>query len=207
MNNRTLALAAVIIVLLAFAASMLPRAANSVFSAKDASDAALKDTGQFVLDNYGRVEKYAQVVSLQNDSGKWKVTVELTINPHAPCPTMQRLSYEMHPIIRRNESMVSSSDCHGRPITNAPEAIIDSYAASEKVRQLAFEGARACAFRVPLAAADPEYCAFANETGLRAFSSKNALSEGDWLVQWTGKPKEDYFIALEQTGKIIAQSG
>lgn len=182
--------------------------AGAVFTQKDAADTALRDASDTLAKSYGQTERYVDVISASYEAGKWRVVFDVTIAPHSHCPEVQRFTYEMFPIMARNETLVSAKECYARPITRKSDAIIDSYANSAQVRGLASNGYLACAFQVPIANAYEErtYCYFLDDAGLSSFASKNSLSAKTWVVQWSVPGKASHFVALDESGSIIAQT-
>lgn len=177
------------------------------FTRDDAISTARNDATGFLTASYGQAEQNIDVLSANFADGKWKVVMDVTINPHSYCPEVTRLSYEMFPIAFRNETIVSSRECYSRPITRKAEAIIDSYANSPKVRQLASSGYLACGFEYPItnAASESAYCYFIDAKAIASFATSKAIPAGDWIVQWTVPGKASYFVALDNSGTIVAQ--
>lgn len=196
----------VVIVLVAIAMLTAP-SQNHEFTAKDAVDASLKDAQQFAADNYPGTETYIEVASASNASGKWKVEMFLSIAPHSRCPAMQKLYYELFPVMPRNETVVAANYCNSRPVNVAPDAIADSYAGSPAVRQAETGGYLACAFRLPVSDAQEaaRYCQAVDTAAIADFASKNALSNGAWVVQWYKQSSDNYLVALDSAGNVLAE--
>ena len=208
MKSRPIVFAAIVIAVLIIIAILIAPPARPGFTSSDAINASLKDADQFAVQNYGDVQRQLSVFSVANSSGNWNVVIYLTVDPHSRCPDMQRLSYTLFPITRRNETIVTSADCHARTINFAPEAILDSYANSRAVQQLDFNGYAACAFSLPIsdAAAQKIYCGAFDENSIMDFSSKNALAAGAWVVQWYSQGQPSHLVALDSSGRILAES-
>jgi hypothetical protein len=178
------------------------------FSKSDAVDAAMNDVSGFITANYGPANAYKEVIDTSAENGKWTVVIDVTVNPHDFCPEVQRVTYEMFPIRYRNETLVTSGNCHARPITRRAEAIIDSYANSPMVKMLAKKGYKACAFEIPVndVRAQRQYCDFIDDKGISKLAWSNDLEDGSWVVQWSAPNNPTYFVALYQTGTIVTVS-
>ncbi|MFA5246306.1 MAG: hypothetical protein WC408_00260 [Candidatus Micrarchaeia archaeon] len=208
MNRRPIVFAAIVIVALVVLTVITAPSSDRGFSEKDAIDASLQAAISFASDNYKGLESQLEIISASNKSGKWSITMMLTVLPHSRCPEMQRLTYELYPITLRNDTIVSSKDCHARPVTNAAEAIIASYAGSSTVRQLESGGYQACGFTVPIANVSQKknYCDALDENSTLEFTQKNRLPEGTWVVQWYFSGKSSYFVAVDSGGIVIADT-
>jgi hypothetical protein len=206
-NRRPVAFAILVVVVLVAIAILTAPYQNTAFTAKDAVDATLKDAQQFAKDSYPNAETYIGVASATNASGKWNVEMFLSIAPHSRCPAMQKLYYELFPVTLRNETVVAANDCHSRPVSVAPDAIADSYANSKGARQAESMGYAACAFQLPLldVAAATKYCPAVDSASIADFASKNALKEGSWVVQWYKKASDNYLVALDSAGIVLAE--
>jgi hypothetical protein len=113
----------------------------------------------------------------------------------------------MFPVTLRNETVVAANDCHARPISVAPDAIADSYAASAAARQAESVGYLACAFRLPVAdaAAAQKYCPTMDFAAVSDFASENSLPAGAWVVQWCKGGSDSYLVGLDSTGVVLAE--
>ena len=207
MKRRILALILLIAAVLFLVTVTSPKSAED-FTARDASDTAVKDANAALNSQYGLKERIVSVLSTSYDGEKWHVALEAVIGPHSPCPEVQRITYEMFPIVSRNETLVRSSECYSRPITRRAEAQMDSYANSAKVRDKAAQGYLACSFSYPLTnlTAEREYCYFLDEAGLASFASKRGILPGAWVVQWSVPGRESFFVALDGDGRVITES-
>jgi len=207
-KRRPVTFAILVIIALVAIAMLTAPSQNAGFSAKDAVDASLKDAQQFAAQSYPGTETYIEVASASNASGKWKVEMFLSIAPHSRCPAMQKLYYELFPVTLRNETVVSANYCNARPISVAPDAIADSYAGSPAVRQAVTGGYLACAFRLPVsdAQAASSYCPAVDAAAIADFASKNSLPSGTWVAQWYRQSSDSYLVALDSSGKVLAES-
>ncbi len=207
MDRRSVTFAILVVVVLIAVAMLTTPPRNTAFTSKDAVDASLKDAQQFAAVGYPGAETYIEVTSASNASGKWKVEMRLSIAPHSRCPAMQKLYYEMFPVTLRNETVVAANDCHARPISVAPDAIVDSYADSAGARQAQSIGYAACAFQIPLSdvAAATNYCPAVDNASIADFASSNALKDGSWVVQWYRKASDSYLVALDSSGSLLAE--
>jgi hypothetical protein len=207
LNRRPIAFALVVVVLLIGIAMFSAPASSTGFTIKDAVDASMKDAQKFASDNYPGSETYLEVASSSNLTGKWEITMYLTIQPHSRCPAMQKLYYELFPLTLRNETVVAANDCHIRPVSFAPDAIADSYAASPGARQAHSSGYLACAFRLPIVdtAKAVSYCPSADLAAIQDFSSKNSLGSGNWVVQWYKDASDSFLVGLDSSGAAVAQ--
>ena len=207
MNRRPIIFAVLVIIVLVAIAMLTAPSQSHEFTQNDAVDASLKDAQKFASDNYPGTETYIEVASASNATGKWNVEMFLSIAPHSKCPAMQKLYYELFPVTLRNETVVAANYCNARPISVAPDAIADAYAASPAARQAETGGYLACAFRLPIAgAAAAKYCPAVDPTAIADFVSKNSLKDGNWVVQLYRKSSDSYLIALDSAGKVLAEA-
>ena len=207
MKRRPAIFAILVVIVLVAIAMLTAPSQNTGFTAKDAVDASLKDAQQFAAQNYPNTDTYLEVAFVSNATGKWKIEMFLSIEPHSKCPAMQKLYYELFPVTLRNETIVPMGYCNARPISVAPDAIVDAYSGSPAVRQAVTDGYLACAFRLPVSdvAAATKYCPDADIAAITDFGSKNSLSAGNWVVQWYRKSSDNYLVALDSAGKVLAE--
>lgn len=208
MNRRPVTFAILVVIVLVAIAMLTAPSQSTAFTSRDAVDASLKDASQFAADNYPAQDTYIEVASASNASGKWKVEMFLSIAPHSKCPAMQKLYYELFPVTLRNETVVATNYCNARPVSVAPDAIADAYAGSPAARQAETTGYLACAFRLPIFddAAAAKYCPAIDTAAIADFASKNSLKEGDWAVQWYKASSDNYLVALDSAGTVLAES-
>jgi hypothetical protein len=206
-NRRPVTFAILVVIVLVAIAMLTAPSQNFSFTQKDAVDASLKDAQQFASDSYPGTETYIEVASASNSTGKWKVEMFLSIAPHSKCPAMQKLYYELFPVTLRNETVVAANYCNARPISVAPDAIADSYAGSPAVRQAGTMGYLACAFMLPITdgQAAARYCPAIDAAAISDFASKNALKNGNWVVQWYKKSANNYLVGLDSAGAVLAE--
>jgi len=206
--KRRPAIFAILVVIVLVAIAMLTAPSqNTGFTAKDAVDASLKDAQQFAAQNYPNADTYLEVASVSNATGKWKIEMFLSIAPHSKCPGMQKLYYELFPVTLRNETMVALNYCNARPISTAPDAIVDAYAGSPAARQAETTGYLACAFMLPVSdvAAAAKYCPAVDVAAIADFGAKNSLAAGNWVVQLYKQSSDSYLVALDSAGKVVAE--
>ena len=207
MKRRPVTFAIIVVIALVAIAMLTAPSQNTEFTSKDAVDASLKDAQQFAAQNYPGKDIYLEVASVSNSTGKWRVEMFLSIEPHSKCPAMQKLYYELFPVTLRNETMVVANYCNARPISVAPDAIADAYAGSPAARQAGTAGYLACAFRLPVSdvSAAIKYCPAADFTAIADFGSKNSLKDGNWVVQLYKQSSDSYLVALDSAGKVVAE--
>ncbi len=208
MNRRPVTFAILVVIALVAIAMLTAPVQNNAFTQKDAVDASLKDAQKFASDSYPSTETYIEVASASNATGKWRVEMFLSIEPHSKCPAMQKLYYELFPVTLRNETIVAAGYCNARPISVAPDAIADSYAGSPAVRQAETTGYLACAFMLPISdgQAAAKYCPAVDAAAISDFASKSSLKAGNWVVQWYRQSSDNYLVGLDSAGAVLAEA-
>ncbi|MFA6049395.1 MAG: hypothetical protein WC792_05630 [Candidatus Micrarchaeia archaeon] len=204
MRRHSLFLVVALVALLAGLAFL--QQAQGGLSAKGAESFALQDAALYLQKNYAGKETQMRAVETRPlDGGRFAVGIEIAANPHSPCPTVERLDYELMPVAQPRPPQMLVKDCETHPILRREQAIINS-AKFEGISQLVAADGRACAFAVPLleTAAEKEYCPFAGFAALKQFELNAALPTGSWLLQWEAG-SEKVLLALDPAGREVAR--
>jgi hypothetical protein len=163
-----------------------PQGSESV-SREEAINYALRDARNSFSSDYD-----GSVLGAVQENGKWKITIQITLEPHSKCPQVVNRQYELFPLLYRDEKIVSGCNLK-KPILRREEAIIDSVVLVPKARDYSYS----CAFKLP-ARVEESYCA-ASEQELSSVAS--GATKG-WIVQWesqTGK----FFVVMDDEANVL----
>ncbi|MFQ5406321.1 MAG: hypothetical protein ACE5DI_04145 [Candidatus Micrarchaeia archaeon] len=172
-------------------------------SQQDAWDLVLNDVQVYKQQKYpAQTASFELVRADALSDGRWRALVDIAVNEHSSCPKVERLEYELMPIvITRSEMLVA--DCLEHPVNRREQALINS-AKSGRLSGFVTEGAVGCAFKLPFDFdSDREYCPFADFNKLNLFASQNNLQNGYWIVLWV-KGARERLLAFNPLGEEAA---